>query len=149
MVSGPDPPALIPLIRKEIKMKKMIKLFVLLVFAVGVIAPVTVSAADKVKSKSSVVMKEGNKVHLFHSGTEHVTKEICLNDVISVYRETAVGYKPTKEIAQPKSLKEVGKVKVLSYVGDHYFEAEVVDGSIRTGDVAKKEGAYCLVQPAR
>jgi len=43
----------------------------------------------------------------------------------------------------------VGRVKVLAYAGEHYFEAEVVKGEIKVGDVAKREGAYCLVQPTK
>jgi hypothetical protein len=60
-----------------------------------------------------------------------------------------VGYRQAKGADQVKSMKEVGKVKVLSYVGDHYFEGVIVEGEVRTGDVAKKEAAYCLVQPAK
>ena len=104
------------------------------------VAPLTVQAAEK-KVKSEVVMKTGKKVHLFHSGTADVKKEVCLKDVIPVYRETMGGGHTT--------VKEVGKVKVLSYAGEHYFEAEVVSGEIKVGDIAKKETASCLVQPAK
>jgi len=128
-------------------MKIFLKVFVLLVFTALAVSPMAAYAAGKVKSE--VVMKEGNKVHLFHSGTQEVKKEICLNDVIPVYRDTPTGYRTSKNADQVKTLKEVGKVKVLSYVGDHYFEAEVVEGQVRSGDVARKEAAYCLVQPAR
>jgi hypothetical protein len=128
-------------------MKNLIKVFVLLVFTALAASPMAAYAAEK--AISEVVMKEGSKVHLFHSGTEEVKKEVCLNDVIPVYRDSAVGYRTLKSADQTKALTEVGKVKVLSYVGDHYFEAEVVEGQVRTGDVAKKEAAYCLVQPAK
>lgn len=128
-------------------MKTILTAVALLVFSALAVSPMAVYAAEKVKSE--VVMKEGNIVHLFHSGTEVAKKVICLNDVISVYREVPVGYKPVKGADQTKTLKEVGKVKVLSYVGDHYFEAEIVKGNVRPGDVAKKEGTYCLVQPAK
>ena len=128
-------------------MKNLIKVVVLAVFTALAVSPMAAYAANTVKS--DVVMKEGNKVHLFHSGTADVKKEICLKDVIPVYRETAVGYRTAKAAEQTKTLKEVGKVKVLSYVGDHYFEAEIVEGTVKTGDVAKKAGAYCLIQPAR
>ncbi|WP_236685521.1 hypothetical protein [Geobacter pickeringii] len=103
-------------------------------------APLIAGAADK-KVKSQVVMKVGNKVHLFHSGTADVKKEICLNDVVTVYREIG-GAKNPKVI-------EVGEVKVLSYVGEHYFEAEVVKGEVKPGDVAKKDSAACLIQPMK
>ena len=120
-------------------MKRIVNVLGLFLLAVAVISPAAVFAKEKVKSE--VVMKEGKKVHLFHSGTADVKKDICLNDVIPVYRETPSG--------SHVNVKEVGQVKVLSYVGEHYFEAEVVKGEIKVGDVAKKEGAYCLVQPAK
>jgi len=128
-------------------MKIVMKVLILFVFTVLAVPPMTAHAAGKVKSE--VVMKEGNKVHLFHSGTQEVKKEICLNDVITVYRDIPAGYRTLKGADQVKTLKEVGKVKVLSYIGDHYFEAEVVEGQIRSGDVAKKAAAYCLIQPAK
>jgi hypothetical protein len=128
-------------------MKNLIMIVAVLVFSALVVSPMTLYAAEKVKSE--VIMKVGNKVHLFHSGTEIVKNEICLNDVIPVYREVAVGYRSLKGADQVKNLEEVGKVKVLSYAGDHYFEAEIVEGKVRSGDVAKKEKAYCLVQPAK
>ena len=52
----------------------------------AVSAQLTFQAVDKVKG--DVVMKAGNKVNLFHSGTTDVKKESCLGDVITVYRET-------------------------------------------------------------
>ncbi len=112
----------------------------MVILSVFMIAPITAGAAEK-KVKSEVVMKTGNKVHLFHSGTADVKKEICLNDVVTVYRETG-GAKNPKTI-------EVGQVKVLSYVDDHYFEAEVVKGQVKPGDIAKKESAACLIQPMK
>ncbi len=120
-------------------MKSLVKVIALLVFGVLAVSPMGVFAQEKVRSE--VVMKTGNKVHLFHSGTADVKKDICLNDVIPVYRETPSGGHLT--------IKEVGKVKVLGYAGPHYFEAEVVKGEVKVGDVAKKEGAYCLVQPVK
>ena len=120
-------------------MRALIHIFIA-ISLLALAAPLTTQAAEK-KVKSEIVMKTGKKVHLFHSGTADVKKEICLNDVITVYREIG-GAK------NPKS-KEVGKVKVLSYAGEHYFEAEVVSGEIKVGDIAKKETASCLVQPIR
>ena len=61
--------------------------------------------------------------------------------MIPVYRETMAGGHTT--------VKEVGKLKVFDYEGEHYFKAEVVSGEIKVGDIAKKETASCLVQPAR
>jgi hypothetical protein len=117
-------------------MRKIVLFAILAAFITAVSAPVTVHAADKVKGE--VVMKVGNKVNLFHSGTADVKKEICLGDVITVYRE----------IGGAKNLKtlEVGAVKVTGYAGEHYFEAEIVKGEIKPGDIAKKNTAYCLIQ---
>lgn len=128
-------------------MKNLLRVVMLLVFSAVAVTPMAAYAAGKVKSE--VVMKEGNKVHLFHSGTQEVKKEVCLNDVIPVYRDVPTGYRTAKAADQVKTLKEVGKVKVLSYLGDHYFEAQVVEGQVRAGDVVKKDAAYCLVQPAQ
>jgi hypothetical protein len=119
-------------------MKKLTMMITLLAISIMVAAPLTVDAAGK-NAKSEVVMKMGNKVHLFHSGKVDVQKEIAIGDVITVYRE--VGKTP-----QPK---EVGQVKVLSFVGSHYFEAEIIKGKIKVGDIAKKDETSMLVQPAR
>lgn len=117
-------------------MRKIVLLAIMAAFIAAVSAPQTVLAAEKVKGE--VVMKVGNKVNLFHSGTADVKKEICLGDVITVYRETG-GAK------SPKST-EVGTVKVTGFAGEHYFEAEIVKGAIKPGDIAKKNAAYCMVQ---
>lgn len=44
---------------------------------------------------------------------------------------------------------EVGQIRVLSYVGEHYIEAEVVKGEVKPGDIAKKDTVACLIQPAK
>lgn len=117
-------------------MKGIAKFLMMLIMAAVIAAPFAAQAVEK-KSKSEVVMKVGKKVHLFHSGTADVKKEIALNDIIPVYRQT--GKHP--------QLKEVGQVKVLSFIGEHHFEAEVVKGEIKVGDIAKKDTAGLLVQP--
>jgi len=126
--------------QKEVHMNIVAKVLTFAALLIMAAAPITATAAEK-KVKSEVVMKTGKKVNLFHSGTADVKKEICPNDVITVYRETMGGGHTT--------IKEVGKVKVLGYLGEHYFDAEVVSGEIKVGDIAKKETASCLVQPAR
>jgi hypothetical protein len=117
-------------------MRRFVLFAIMAAFVAAVSAPITVQAAEKVKGE--VVMKVGNKVNLFHSGTADVKKEICLGDVITIYRETG-GAKA------PKST-EVGAVKVTGYAGEHYFEGEIVKGEIKPGDIAMKKGAYCLIQ---
>lgn len=121
-------------------MRGFFRLAVTAAVAAVLALPLTAQALEKQPLiKSEVVMKVGNKVNLFHSGTEDVKKEVCLNDVIPVYRELMTGGHTTT--------KEVGKVKVLTYAGEHYFEAEVVEGEIKMGDIAKKKTAGCLIQP--
>ena len=40
---------------------------------------------------------------------------------------------------------EVGKIKVLRYVGEDYIKGEVLEGRVQTGDVAKKGAVAGLV----
>ncbi len=102
--------------------------------AVSLVAP---SFGREVMSK--LVMKAGQKVWLFHSGTPDVKKVICMDEVIPVYREVKKG--------SVYDVQEVGKVKVLAPEGEHYFEAEVVSGTVKVGDIATRGAASCLVQP--
>jgi hypothetical protein len=123
-------------------MKKLMRLIPVLVLSFLICAPLAANAQKKQPQiKNEVVMKMGDKVHLFHSGTADVKKEICIGDVIPVYRETPAG--------GSLKVKVVGKVKVLKILDEHYFEAEIVEGDIKVGDIAKKETAACLVQPSK
>ncbi|OGU07771.1 MAG: hypothetical protein A2075_19230 [Geobacteraceae bacterium GWC2_58_44] len=121
-------------------MKKLTMMITLLAISIMVAAPLTANAAAGKKAKSEVVMKIGNKVHLFHSSNVEAQKDIAIGDVITVYRQLG-GKTP-----QPK---EVGELKVLSFIGPHYFEAEITKGEVKVGDVAKKDKTSLLVQPAR
>jgi hypothetical protein len=38
-----------------------------------------------------------------------------------------------------------GKIKILSYVGEMYLKAEVIEGEIKPADIAKKDNVSCLV----
>jgi hypothetical protein len=120
-------------------MKRMTSLLIVPVVLLMAAAPLTVEAAGK-KAKSEVVMKMGDKVHLFHSSKVEVQKDISIGDVLLVYRQ--VGGKDV----QPN---EVGAVKVLSFIGSHYFEAQIVKGQVKVGDIATKDQTSLLVQPAR
>lgn len=119
-------------------MKRMISIITLLSLTAVLVIPVVSQAADK-KVKSEIVMKMGNKVHLFHSSNVEVQKDIAVNDVLPVYRV----------IRRSAQQKEVGAVKVLSFIREHYFEAEIVKGEIKVGDIAKKDATSLLVQPAK
>jgi hypothetical protein len=87
--------------------------------------------------KDDVVMKAGSKLYLFHSGTEEVKKTINVNDVLTVYRE----YPPEFSL----ETREVGKVKVISPLGDYYFDGEVIRGEVKAGDMAKKGTIACFI----
>ena len=120
-------------------MKKLARIIPLLSLFLIVAAPLIVHAADK-KAKSEIVMKMGNKVHLFHSSNVEAQKEIAIGDVLPVYRLSG---------KTQQQQKEVGQVKVLGFMGEHYFEADIVKGEIKVGDIAKKESSGFLVQPAK
>lgn len=119
-------------------MKNVFKIITLLTLSVMLAVPVVSQAADK-KAKSEIVMKIGNKVHLFHSSNVAAQKEIAINDVLPVFRVSGKGHQE----------KEVGAVKVLSFIGEHYFEAEIIKGEIKIGDIVKKDASSLLVQPAK
>ena len=119
-------------------MKNVFMIITLLTLSVILTMPVVSQAADK-KTKNEVVMKMGNKVHLFHSSKVEAQKEIAINDVLPVYRLNG----------KTRQEKEVGAVKVLSFSGEHYFEAEIIKGEIKIGDIAKKDASSLLVQPAK
>lgn len=119
-------------------MKKFTVLFTAAILSMVVAMPLSVHAGEK-KAKSEVVMKMGNKLHLFHSGNVEAQKEIAIGDLITVYRESA----------KTRQQKEIGQVKVLSFIGEHYFEAEIVKGEIKVGDIAKKDATSLLVQPVK
>lgn len=127
-------------------MKKFTVLFTAAILSIVVAMPLAAYAGEK-KAKSEVVMKMGNKLHLFHSGNVEAQKEIAIGDILLVYREYYKSRLP-KEVPT-RAEKEVGEVKVLSFIGEHYFEAEIIKGEIKVGDIAKKDATSLLVQPAK
>ena len=120
---------------------RSIAIFIAIVaMAAGTVAS-NVSGVEAQEVMSKLVMKAGQMVWLFHSGTPDVKKEICLNDIIPVCREEKVG--------NNFKVEKVGKIRVLSYEGRNYFKAMVVTGEARFGDIATKNVASCLVLPPR
>jgi len=73
------------------------------------------------------IREKGETVCLFQSGTEDVRKTKAMGDVLIVYREGG-----------DREHREVGKIKVLSYAGEDYIKAEVVDGAVQTGGRGEK-----------
>lgn len=85
--------------------------------------------------KADVVAKpEGGTVRLFHGGTAEAKKVFCKGETVPVYRYYG-RYEQTKE---------VGKIKLGEFVGDHYIDGVVVEGEVKPGDVAMKGSAACL-----
>lgn len=120
---------------KESRNKMIIIVVLLLVFG----APVFVFATSympfyHLRGQDEATMTTGRIVHLFHSGTNDVKKTIHVNDILTIHRIT-----PSCEV------KEVGKIKVLGFIGETYMRGEVVEGGIRPDDIAKKDNVSCLV----
>ncbi len=126
-------------------MKKMVKVLILSSFGLLAISTSALYAAKTFKSDA--VKQSGENSYLFHSGTQDIKNDFCLNDVVPVYREAAHGW-PVRGYGETKSLEKVGEIKVLAYVDNHDFSAQVVNGSVRSGDVAEKVGDSCPIQPA-
>ncbi len=91
-------------------------------------------AAEQEEKVAKGIKEKGDIVCLFQSGTDDVRKTIAVNDVLPIYRET-----------KSDELLEVGKIKVLSYVGANYIKGEVVEGELKAGDVVKKGNAAGLI----
>lgn len=81
----------------------------------------------------SVVVR-GGTVYLFHSGTHYITDKVRSGDILIVYRMNS-----------SCKMEEVGKVQFVNFVGDTYMEAEVVEGGLEAGDIAKKGNISALV----
>lgn len=117
-------------------MKKL--LTALLLFAAAMfIAPANTLAVDLGKQpqiKADVVSRAGDSVRFFHGGTEEAKKLFCMDEVVPVYRYEG-RYMKTKE---------VGKVRLGEFVGEHYVDGKVVEGEVKPGDVAMKKSAACL-----
>ena len=91
--------------------------------------------------KDETVMKAGTKLYLFYSGTDEVRKTIHVDDVLTVYRE----YPPSFSV----ETREVGKVRILSPLGDYYFDGEVISGEVKAGDLAIKGTVACFITSFR
>lgn len=87
----------------------------------------------------NVVYRSGETVRLFHGGTKEAKTEFCLGETIPVYRWVGRG--------RYVDYKEVGKVKIARFVGEHYFDAVIVEGEVRNGDLVRKTSSACLIIP--
>jgi hypothetical protein len=110
-----------------------------LFFYLAVNTPMMVSAVSYQpplyhRQDAHETFRKGDIVYLFHSGTTGVMRTIHGNDVLTVYR-----------IDPSCRVTEVGKIRILSYTGETYLKAEVVEGEIKRDDIAKKDDVSCLV----
>jgi hypothetical protein len=122
-------------------MKKFMWVLILMFLPLSVGLPLRANAVspspipgEREERIAKGIRVKGETVCLFESGTEDVKKAININDIIPVYRES-----------KSHELKEVGKIKVLSYAGEDYLKGEVIEGEVRTGDIAKKGDVASLV----
>ena len=121
-------------------MKKIAKFLAVLLFVCAglpqLVNAVSWSPLEEEREEKAAqgIMVKGTVVCLFQSGTADVKKAINSNDILLVYRE-----------GKSHELKEVGKIKVLSYVGEDYLRGEVIEGEIKAGDIAKKGEVASLV----
>jgi hypothetical protein len=121
-------------------MKKIGKvLVVLVILCIGLpqlanaVSPSPVPEEREERIAKGIKVK-GETVCLFESGTVDVKKTISVGDLLTVYTESG-----------KHELKEVGKIKVLSFIGEDYLKGEVIEGEVRTGDIAKKGDVASLV----
>jgi hypothetical protein len=77
---------------------------------------------------------KGDIVYLFQSGTADVKSTIHVNDILTVHR-----------VDSSCTVTVVGKIRILSYVGETYLKGEVVEGAIKRDDIAMKGNVSCLV----
>jgi len=128
--------------RRDKKMKrKIIGAFIVILLLSAALNPLTAVATSYLPASlyhqsdaSETVIKTGQTAYLFHSGTEEVKRAIHVNDILPVYR-----------ISPLCEVRTVGKIKVISPIGDTYLKGEVVEGEIRANDIAKMGNASCLV----
>ncbi len=94
------------------------------------------SPAQEEREEKAVkgIKGKGEIACLFQSGTADVKKEMRVHDLLVVYRED-----------QNHQLRKIGKIRILSYVGEDFLKGEVVEGEVQAGDVAKKGAVASLV----
>ncbi len=79
----------------------------------------------------------GQTVYLFFSGTEEEHRSIHEGDSLVVSR-----------IGRTCEATVIGKIRVLAILGETYLKAEVLEGNVKVGDIARKDAISCLVIPA-
>lgn len=119
--------------------KRLIMVLALLSLASVMSACATVHPEDRIRAEvmDAAIAKPGETVRLFYGMSKKAKEEFCLDAVVPVYR-LGKGYVVSKT--------EVGRIKVTKDLGAHYIEAVVVEGTIRTGDIAMQPNSECLIR---
>ncbi len=113
--------------------------FLLLAISIPSMSPaVSYQPSFRLSPESESVVVKGGSVYLFHSGTHDVTGTVRSGDIFIVYR-----------ISESCKMEEVGKVRFMNFVGDTYIEAEVIEGELKAGDIAKKGNISFLIVPTK
>lgn len=121
--------------------RRIVSIVIMILFLFAAVHPLTVIAASYLPASlyhkehiAETVMKAGQTVYLFHSGTGDIRRTIHVNDILIVYR-----------ISPLCEVKAVGTIRVVSHIADTYLKAEIVEGEIIPNDIAKKGNVSCLV----
>jgi len=118
------------------------KLAAVLLLAAAVSAPSTALAVAyyplyHLQEGDETASPVGQTIYLFYSGTDEERRSLHEGDTLSVTR-----------IGRSCDAAVIGKIRVLGLLGETYLKAEVVEGRIKTGDIARKDAISCLVIPA-
>jgi hypothetical protein len=90
------------------------------------------------QNKAEVMMKNGDVVTLFYSGSKEASALFCLGETVTVYRE---------ESRERLRYIEQGKVQISRIIDANHLAAKVVEGKVDPGDLAMKGNVGCLVTP--
>jgi hypothetical protein len=120
---------------------KIIRIILMIMLLESLCAPLTTFAVSFPPAslfhrleKAETVMPPGAIVYLFHSGTTEIKHAIHVDDILTVYR-----------INTSCEVREAGKIRVISHIGETYLKGEVMEGEIKPNDIAKKGKVSFLV----
>jgi hypothetical protein len=97
------------------------------------------TVAPQAQVKTAALAKTGDTVQLFYGGNKLAKDEFCVNAIVPVYRY----FPPYASVTQRT---EVGKVKITGFEGDHYLQAVVLEGTVKSGDIAALPKSECLIR---
>lgn len=113
-------------------------MLLLLVGLISACAGIRADDAVRAEVRDTKIAKVGDTVHLFYGMSKTAKEEFCPNAIVPVFRY-AKGY------PIDASKIEVGKIKVVKDLGEHFIEAIVVDGTMREGDIAMLSHSSCMI----